>query len=345
MNGRILLDAGSGGRATHRLIRDLFVRHFSNPALSAGNDAALLPLSAQSGRAGRNLALSTDSHTVQPLFFPGGDIGCLAVYGTVNDVAMLGARPRWLSAAFIIEEGLEYAVLEAVVRSMAKTAAACGVEIVTGDTKVVPRGACDRLFVTTTGLGEVLADPAPAGDRARPGDAILISGPIGAHGLAVLGARNELPFLAGIKSDCGPVHHLAAALLEAVGPDGSLHVLRDPTRGGLATTINEIAEQSGVMCLLDETAIPVDEAVRGGCAVLGLDPLYLGNEGCLVCLAPEALAQTALDALRTQGCAQAARIGAVLPRTSAAGPVRLTTALGGQRLLPMLESDPLPRIC
>jgi hydrogenase expression/formation protein HypE len=340
MNECILLDAGSGGRATRRLIRDLFVRHFSNPALLAGNDAALLtPPSLR-------LALSTDGHTVHPLFFPGGDIGCLAVYGTVNDVAMLGARPLWLSAAFIIEEGLECAVLEAVVRSMAKAAEDCGVEIVTGDTKVVPRGACDKLFITTTGLGEVLADPAPAGDRARPGDAILISGPIGAHGLAVLGARNALPFLAGIDSDCGPVHHLVPALLDAIGPDGALHVLRDPTRGGLATTINEIAEQSGVMCLLDETAIPVDEAVRGGCAVLGLDPLYLGNEGCLVCLAPEALAGAALDALRNQGCPRAARIGAVLPRDEhAGGSVRLTTALGGQRLLPMLESDPLPRIC
>jgi len=340
VNDSILLDAGSGGRATHRLIRNLFVRHFNNPALSAGNDAALLPLS------GRNLALSTDSHTVHPLFFPGGDIGRLAVYGTVNDVAMLGARPRWLAVAFIIEEGLEYGVLEAVVKSMAETAGACGVEIVAGDTKVVPKGACDRLFVTTTGLGEVLADPAPAGDRAQPGDAILISGPIGAHGLAVLGARSDLPFLSGIVSDCGPVHHLAVALLAALGCDGALHVLRDPTRGGLATALNEIAEQSTVCCLLDEAAIPVAGIVSDACAVLGMDPLYLSNEGCLVCMTSETLAQTALDTLRAQGCSRAARIGAVLPRgKDTAAPVRLTTVLGGERLLPMLEGDPLPRIC
>ncbi|MDR2726426.1 MAG: hydrogenase expression/formation protein HypE [Deltaproteobacteria bacterium] len=340
MNDCILLDAGSGGRATRRLIRDLFLRHFHNPSLEAGNDAALLP------RPDLRLAMSTDSHTVHPLFFPGGDIGRLAVCGTVNDVAMLGARPRWLSAAFIIEEGLEYGVLEDVVRSMAQTATACAVEIVTGDTKVVPKGACDRLFVTTTGLGEVLADPAPSGNRAQPGDAIIISGPIGAHGLAVLGARSPLPFLSGIASDCAPVHHLVPALLEAVGSDGALHVLRDPTRGGLATAVNEIAEQSGVSCLLDEASIPVDEAVQGGCAVLGLDPLYLGNEGCLVCLAPENLTQAAIDALRGRGCSLAARIGAVLPLdASAAGQVRLRTRLGGQRLLPMLESDPLPRIC
>ena len=336
----ILLDTGSGGRATHRLIRNLFVRHFGNSILLAGNDAALLP------PLDRSLAVSTDSHTVHPLFFPGGDIGRLAVCGTVNDVAMLGARPLWLTAAFIIEEGLDYSVLENVVISMAKTAKACDVAIVAGDTKVVPRGVCDQLFVTTTGLGEVLADPPPAGDRAQAGDAVLISGPIGAHGLAVLGARSSLPFLSGIASDCGPVHHLVPALLEAVGASGALHVLRDPTRGGLATVLNEIAEQSGVLCLLDEAAIPVDEAVRGGCAVLGLDPLYLGNEGCLVCLVPEILVQNALDALRCQGCLLAARIGTILPEgENAAMRVRLTTTLGGQRLLPMLEGDPLPRIC
>ena len=340
MSGFILLDAGSGGRATHRLIRDIFLRRFRSPALLAGNDAALLPPS------GRRLAFSTDGHIVHPLFFPGGDIGRLAVCGTVNDVAMLGARPLWLSAAFIIEEGLEYSVLEAVAESMTEAARTCGVEIVTGDTKVAPQGTCDRLFITTTGLGEVLADPAPAGNRAKPGDAILISGPIGAHGLAVLGARAPLPFLSGIESDCGPVHHLALALLAAVGGGEGLHVLRDPTRGGLATAVNEIAEQSGVACLLDEAAIPVTEAVRNGCAVLGLDPLYLGNEGCLLCFVPEDLAPLALDALRGQGCALAARIGAVLPPgENMAARVRLATVLGGERLLPMLEGEPLPRIC
>lgn len=343
MSGPILLDAGSGGRATHRLIRDLFVRHFDNPILRAGNDAALIA----SGTS--RLAMSTDGHTVHPLFFPGGDIGRLAVCGTVNDVAMLGARPRWLSAAFIIEEGLEYDTLEAVVRSMAETARKTDVAIVTGDTKVVPRGGCDRLFITTTGLGEVAADPAPSGDRAGPGDAVIISGPIGAHGLAVLGARHQFDFLSGIASDCGPVHHLALALVETLGAgSGNVHVLRDPTRGGLATTINEIAAQSNVDIRLEETSIPVDENVRDACSLLGLDPLYLANEGCLVCFVPEALAPAALDTLRGRGCDRAAVIGAVtrsgLP-AERGGSVALRTALGGERLLPMLEGEPLPRIC
>ena len=342
MSRPILLDAGSGGRATHRLIAELFLAHFDNPCLRAGNDAALLLPDS------RRLAMSTDGHTVHPLFFPGGDIGRLAVCGTVNDVAMLGARPRWLCAAFIIEEGLDFAVLEAVVRSMSVTAQAAGVQIVAGDTKVVPKGCCDQLFVTTTGLGEVLADPAPAGNRACPGDAVIVSGPVGAHGLAVLGARQgeqALPFLASIVSDCGLTHHLVRALLEAVGTSGALHVLRDPTRGGLATTLNEIAEQSGTRIVLDEASIPVDAAVRDGCSILGLDPLYLANEGCLISILPEPLAPAALAALRPH-CPQAARIGHVQPlpedRTSH---VVLTTPLGGQRPLPMLEGEPLPRIC
>lgn len=335
----ILLSEGSGGRAAHRLIADVFLRHFDNPALAAQNDAALLVSTTH------RLAMSTDGHTIHPLFFPGGDIGRLAVCGTVNDVAMLGARPRWLAAAFIIEEGLDYAVLEAVARSMADTARVCDVRIVTGDTKVVPRGACDQLFITTTGLGEVLADPPPQGHLARPGDAVLITGPVGAHGLAVLGGRQPLEFLSGIVSDCAPVHHLALALFTHPDLRGEVHVLRDPTRGGLATTLNEIALQSGVHCELVEDAVPIDETVRAACAILGLDPLYLANEGCMVCIVPEALAGCALDVLRQAGCGRAARIGTITTGDAIAAPVSLLTDLGGRRPLPMLEGEILPRIC
>ena len=340
----LLLDCGSGGRASHRLIAELFLAAFDNPILRRMDDAARLDLHGP-------LAVSTDGYTVTPLFFPGGDIGSLAVHGTVNDVAMLGARPRYLTAGFILEEGLDLDLLSRIVHSMAHAARAAGVDIVAGDTKVVPRGACDKVFITTTGIGEIVADPAPSGSRARPGDAILVSGALGDHGLAVLGQRDNLRFLEGIESDSAALNGLVERLLLDVG---EIHVLRDPTRGGLGTTLNEIAGQSGVSMLLHEDAIPVHQAVRAVCDVLGLDPLYLANEGKLICILPEDRAEAALTLLRaTAQGREAARIGTVLAPDSAlpgvnalrAGQVALETGIGGLRLLAMLEGEQLPRIC
>ena len=289
MTKTLLLDCGSGGRASQRLISELFLEQFDNPILRTLDDAAKLELSGP-------IAMSTDGYTVTPLFFPGGNIGTLAVHGTVNDVSMLGARPRYLTCGFILEEGLDLDLLRKVVESMAEAARSAGVLIVSGDTKVVPRGACDKLFITTAGVGEILADPSPAGSGARPGDAILVSGAVGDHGLAVLGQRDSLSFLQGVESDSAALNKMVERLMLEVG---DIHVLRDPTRGGLATTLNEIAGQSGVVCSIEEAAIPIHDAVRSGCDVLGLDPLYLANEGKMLCFVPEAKAQAALDVLRS----------------------------------------------
>ncbi|TVQ97110.1 MAG: hydrogenase expression/formation protein HypE [Desulfovibrionales bacterium] len=331
---RLLLDTGSGGKASHRLIKDVFLKHFSNDVLDRLDDAALI-------QATGPLAMSTDSFTVTPLIFPGGDIGSLAVNGTVNDVAMLGARPLYLSCAFILEEGLELDVLEQVVRSTAEAAKRAGVKIVTGDTKVVPKGAVDRMFINTTGIGEILAQPCPQGHRAAPGDAILVSGTMGDHGLTILATREGLSFEAPIQSDCAGLNHLIAKLLAAI-PD--IHVLRDPTRGGLATTLNEIAGQSGVQCLIREEAVPVNPVVAAGCSFLGLDPLYLANEGKLICILPAQYAEQALEIMRRDEFgADAAHIGDIQPDHP--GRVVLQTPLGGRRLLDMLEGEQLPRIC
>ena len=337
MDDCILLDAGSGGRASQRLIGQCFLRHFANPLLERMDDAALLDMHGP-------LAMSTDSYTVTPLFFPGGSIGTLAVHGTVNDVSMLGAVPRYLSCGFIIEEGLPLSVLERVVEDMGRAAREAGVQIVTGDTKVVQRGACDKLFINTTGIGTVRACPAPSGHAARPGDAVLVSGAMGDHGLTIMGSREGLSFLTDVQSDSAPLNGLVAAVLDAVGDGGDVHVLRDPTRGGLATTLNEIAQQSGVHIRLDESAIPVHEAVRNGCSFLGLDPLYLANEGKCICIVPENRAEAALEAMRaTPYGKEAARIGSVTDGKP--GQVVLQTPIGGERLLGMLEGAQLPRIC
>ena len=349
MGEPLLLDYGSGGKASRRLVGDLFLRHFDNPILAVMDDAAALDLRGP-------VAMSTDGYTVTPLFFPGGSIGTLAVHGTVNDVSMLGARPLYLSASFILEEGLDRDVLERVVADMGAACRAAGVRIVTGDTKVVPRGACDKLFITTTGVGSILVDPpqlAPSGRRAAPGDAVLLSGAVGDHGLAILAQRDNLSFLQGVSSDSAALNHLVEKLITGLeeGRAGAVHVLRDPTRGGLATTLNEIADQSGVVCVIDETAVPVHDAVRAGCDVLGLDPLYLANAGKCLCLVPEALADAALDILRgTPEGREAARIGTVEAPgagrlNTRPGQVILNTAVGGRRLLSMLEGDQLPRIC
>lgn len=330
----VLLDFGSGGKASQRLVSDLFVRHFDNATLNRLDDAAVLDLSG-------SVAVSTDSFTVDPLFFPGGDIGSLAVHGTVNDVAMLGARPAYLSCAMIIEEGLAFATLEAVVRSMAAAARQAGVRIVTGDTKVVPRGAVDKIFINTTGWGELQSVSPPQGDKARDGDAVLLTGSMGDHGLTILSQRQGLQFATPVQSDSAALNHM---LLDVVQTVGEVHVLRDPTRGGLATTLNEIAGQSGVGMVIEETLIPVSEAVRSGCSFLGLDPLYLANEGKAICILPEEHVAAALACMHGHPEGQGAcRIGAVT--ADPPGKVVLQTPIGGRRLLDMLEGEQLPRIC
>ncbi len=335
MSDKVLLDYGSGGRASHRLIKDLFLKYLGGPALNRLDDAAFIE------DMHGPLAMSTDTFTIYPLFFPGGDIGSLAVHGTVNDVAMLGAEPRYLSCAFLLEEGLDMQDLENIVRSMSEAARNCGVQVVTGDTKGVPRGAADKMFINTTGIGRIIADPAPSGSRAEPGDAVLISGTMGDHGLAVLAHRQGLSFETDILSDSRALNGLTCNLIRQVG---NVHVFRDPTRGGLATTLNEIASQSGMEILVHEERIPVHREVQAGCSFLGLDPLYLANEGKFISILPETLAEKALELMRSHPAGRdAALIGHV--REGHRGRVILKTSLGGHRLLDMLEGEQLPRIC
>ena len=334
METRLLLDYGSGGRASQRLIGELFISEFDNPELSRLNDAAVLNISGP-------LAMSTDSFTVDPIFFPGGDIGSLAVHGTVNDVAMLGAIPKYLTCAFILEEGLLMSDLERIVKSMAAAARHAGVNIVTGDTKVVPKGAVDKIFINTTGVGQIIADPQPSGDRATPGDAVLVSGNMGDHGLTILSQREGLEFEVPVQSDSAALNHLLVRLVQEL-PD--VHVLRDPTRGGLATTLNEITESSNVGMLLHEDKLPVTDAVKSGCSFLGLDPLYLANEGKFICIVPEESADKALEIMQADEVGKdACRIGTVTEENP--GKVVLETPLGGHRMLNMLEGEQLPRIC
>ncbi|MBR3664673.1 MAG: hydrogenase expression/formation protein HypE [Desulfovibrio sp.] len=334
MADHLLLDAGSGGLASQRLIHDYFIQAFGNPILNVMDDAALLE-----GFHGK-MAMSTDSYTVTPLFFPGGSIGTLAVHGTVNDVSMLGARPRYLSCAVMLEEGLELEKLKRVVWDMGEAARKAGVLIVTGDTKVVPRGGCDEIFITTTGLGEILVPNPPSGHAAKPGDVILVSGSLGDHGLTIMAAREDLPFVSDVRSDSAPLNGLVEALLA----DCQVHVLRDPTRGGFATTLNEIAKQSKVGMRIRENDLPIHESVRSGCSFMGLDPLYLANEGKCLCFVPEAEAEKALQIMRSSPFGgEAAIVGCVQEDPSAR--VVLETAIGGERLLGMLEGAQLPRIC
>jgi len=342
-NGRVEMAHGAGGRAMAQLIAELFAKAFANPYLAQGNDGAVLP--AAQGR----LVMSTDSHVVSPLFFAGGDIGCLSVHGTLNDVAMMGAKPLYLSAAFILEEGLPLADLKRIADSMARAAADAGVPIVTGDTKVVERGKGDGVFITTTGVG-VLRDGlklpgeeslALSGDLAVPGDSILLSGTIGDHGMAVLSQREGLSFDAPIVSDTAALHGLVAAMLDS---GAAIRVLRDPTRGGLATTLNEIASQSGVGMWLQEAMIPVHPAVEAACEFLGLDPLYVANEGKLVAICAASDAPRLLAVMRAHPlAADAAIIGEVI--TNAHGFVQMTTRLGGCRIVDWLAGEQLPRIC
>jgi len=364
---KILLAHGSGGQLSHELVERLFLKHFDNPILAHLDDAAVLEAGGRKQEAGyvhlascilnlesgARLAFTTDSYVVDPIFFPGGDIGKLAVCGTVNDLAMSGATPLYLSAGFILEEGLELADLERVVASMAATAQIAGVQIVTGDTKVVDHGKADRLFINTAGVGVVPVGVEISGDRARPGDVVILSGTVGDHGMTIMSQREGLRFDSPLVSDCAPLNGLVAAILDALslppqswgGAGGSaIHCLRDPTRGGLATALNEVAGKSGVGIEIEDRAVPVWDAVRAACELLGLDPLYVANEGKLVAFVAPEVADAVLAAMRAHEYGrEAAIIGQVT--TEHAGRVVLRTALGARRILDMLVGEQLPRIC
>ncbi|HJT57452.1 MAG TPA: hydrogenase expression/formation protein HypE [Ktedonobacteraceae bacterium] len=335
---KINLSHGSGGKATHNLIEGVFAPAFSNPLLDSMDDAATFGINGT----GQRLAFTTDTYVVSPLFFPGGDIGKLAVHGTINDLAMAGAQPLYLSAGFILEEGFPITELRRIVASMATAASDAGVAIVTGDTKVVQRGKADGLFINTAGVGLIRAMWPMGQAQVQPGDKVLLSGPVGDHGIAIMLTREALDIETDVESDTAPLHTMVAALLEAAG-DG-VHCMKDPTRGGVATTLNEIAIGSEVSIGLDEHAIPVRGEVRGACEILGLDPLTIANEGKMLAIVSAERAEAALAAMRSHPLgSEAAIIGTV--QSEPAGMVFLRTDIGGMRVLDMLVGDPLPRIC
>jgi hydrogenase expression/formation protein HypE len=335
---KITLSHGSGGKATHNLIEGVFAPAFSNPLLDPMDDSAVFSIDGT----GHRLAFTTDTYVVSPLFFAGGDIGKLAVHGTINDLAMVGAEPLYLSAGFILEEGFPITDLRRIVASMASAAADAGIAIVTGDTKVVQRGKADGLFINTAGVGIVRATWPLGQTQLQPGDKVLLSGPIGDHGIAIMLAREALDIETDVESDSAPLHSLVAALLAAAG-DG-VHCMKDPTRGGVATALNEMALGSEVSIGLDEPAIPIHPGVRGACEILGLDPLTIANEGKLLAIVAPEKAELALAALRAHPLGrEAAIIGAV--QAEPPGMVFLRTDIGGMRVLDMLVGDPLPRIC
>ena len=336
----VTLAHGGGGRAMRKLIESIVLPAFDNPLLQPLEDQARIPL-AQLATLGDRLAFTTDSYVVTPLRFPGGDIGRLAVFGTVNDLAVAGARPLYLSCGLVIEEGFDQRQLAAILHSMGEAAREAAVTIVTGDTKVVERGAADGLFINTAGIGVVGTGTDIGAHRAAPGDVVIVNGSVGDHGVAILLARNELAIQAPVNSDCQPLHGLVADVLAAC-PD--VHCLRDATRGGLATVVNEFAAASRVALRLRETSIPVQESVRGACEILGLDPLYLANEGKLVAIVPRSAQDAVLGAMRAHPYGRdAAVIGEVV--AAPAGRVILSTMLGGERALDPLAGEQLPRIC
>jgi hydrogenase expression/formation protein HypE len=335
---KITLSHGSGGKATHNLIEGVFAPAFSNPLLDPMDDAAIFRIDGT----GHHLAFTTDTYVVSPLFFAGGDIGKLAVHGTINDLAMAGAEPLYLSAGFILEEGFPITDLRRIVASMATAATEAGIAIVTGDTKVVQRGKADGLFINTAGVGIIRATWPLGQTQLQPGDKVLLSGPVGDHGIAIMMAREGLDIETDVESDTAPLHSLVAALLAAAG-DG-VHCLKDPTRGGVATALNEMALSSEVSIGLDENAVPIRSGVRGACEILGLDPLTIANEGKLLAIVAPEKAELALAALRAHPLGhQAVIIGAV--QAEPPGMVFLHTDIGGMRVLDMLVGDPLPRIC
>ena len=331
----VLLGHGSGGKLSAELVRDLFLPAFENPALARLDDQAVVRIN------GTRLAISTDSFVVKPLFFPGGDIGSLAVHGTVNDLAMGGATPLFLSVAFIIAEGLPMGTLRRIVASRRRSAEAAGVQVVTGDTKVVEKGSGDGIFINTTGIGVLPSDIEFSADRAQPGDRVLLSGSIGDHGIAILAQREGLEFESTIESDSAALHGLVADMLRVTH---DIRCMRDPTRGGLSSTLNEIAEQSRVCIELQESTIPIREEVRGACELLGLDPLYVANEGKLVAIVPAAVSDSVLAVMRQNPLGTNAQI---IGRVTSGRPglVTMRTELGTSRIVDMLAGDQLPRIC
>ncbi|MFL7814051.1 MAG: hydrogenase expression/formation protein HypE [Anaerolineales bacterium] len=332
----IVLGHGSGGKMMADLISDVFFPAFQNEVLLAGDDAGVVELTD-----GLNLAISTDAHVVSPLFFPGGDIGRLSICGTVNDVAMMGAVPLFLTVSFILEEGLEMKTLQRVVESMQAAADEAGVVIVSGDTKVVAHGEADGLYISTTGVGIVESKHHISGSSAKPGDMVIVSGTIGDHGIAVLEARGDLGFSTDLKSDLAPLNHLIEAMLSV---SNNIHVLRDPTRGGVASTLNEIASQSQVGIVLKESALPVKPEVSAACEILGFDPLYIANEGKLLALVSGNDADQVLQAMRqTRYGEEAAVIGRVEKDPS--GKLLMETRLGATRIVDVLAGELLPRIC
>ena len=331
---KILLAHGSGGKLAHELVEEIFVKAFDNPLLAKLDDSAAIDFS---GR----LAFTTDSYVVSPIFFPGGDIGKLAVCGTVNDLAMCGAKPLYLSLSFIIEEGLTQSELKTIVGSVQRASKEAGVNIVTGDTKVVHRGSADKLFINTAGIGIVPEGVNISGSSAKPGDKVLLSGPIGDHGIAVLSKREGLSFSTQLESDCAPLNGLVAEMLNA---SSNIHCMRDPTRGGLATTLNELAKQSEVSIRIDDKKIPVRDEVLAACEMLGLDPLYVANEGKLVAIVPAEDADKFLKAMQGNHYGkEASLIGEVIEKKP--GRVVMRTTIGASRIVDMMVGDPLPRIC
>lgn len=335
MTTTILMAHGSGGVQSRELVRDLFAKRFANPALDAMGDAAIIEIPRS------RLAFTTDAFVVKPLFFPGGDIGKLAVCGTVNDLAVAGARPRYLTASFIIEEGFELALLERIVDSMAATAREADVTIVAGDTKIVGRGSCDGLFITTAGVGELFVQEPMSPRRIEPGDAVLLNGPIADHGMAIMAAREELSLSTDIASDCAPLASLAESLAAAAP---GIRFMRDATRGGLAAVLNETVEGQRFGIEIDETTIPLAEGTAAACELLGIDPLAVANEGKLVAVVPASVATLALTAMQTHPLGRQA---AIIGRATAedAGRVTLVTTVGTKRLVAMPSGEQLPRIC
>jgi hydrogenase expression/formation protein HypE len=336
VSDRVLLGHGSGGKMSAALLQQRFLPHLGNPALLRLGDAAVVPLESS------EIAISTDTFVVSPLEFPGGNIGSLAVHGTLNDLAMMGAAPLYLTGGFVLEEGLELELLDRVVQAMAAAAAAAGVPLVTGDTKVVERGKADGLFLNTTGVGLMRPGFRPAPDRAQPADAVLVSGPLGRHGMAIMAAREGIAFETGIESDSASLVPLVEGLRAALGD--RVHVLRDPTRGGLASALNEIAAASRVGIELDETTLVIPAEVAAACDMLGLDPLYVANEGVLTAIVPGEARDAALATLRSHPLGtSAACVGRVVREHP--GLVVMRTAIGGTRIVDLLPGDQLPRIC
>jgi len=332
---KILLDHGSGGKISHKLVTDILLPEFDNPILSQLNDGAILDFGDS------RFAFSTDTFTVYPIFFPGGDIGELAVYGTVNDVAMCGGVPLYLSSGFIIEEGFDMADFKRIVKSMGAAAAKAGVKIVTGDTKVVPKGAADKIFINTTGVGRIPEGIHPASHRAMPGDKIIISGTMADHGMTILTQREGMSFESNIKSDTAPLNHMTRRILSVCK---DIHVLRDPTRGGVGTTLNEIAEKSDAGILIYEDRLPVRDEVMGVCELLGFDPLYVANEGKLLAFVDEKNADAVLAEIKKDEFGRdAVVIGEVV--SDHPGQVFMQTRIGGTRMVDMMAGEQLPRIC